>query len=70
MKKRSIIPGEMKQLYDDWRMSPGIEYDGLVFLTGFNGMPMDGKLSCDAEKQIEAAFSQVKIALAKGDMPL
>ncbi len=57
MKKRSIIPGEMKGLYDDWRMSPGIECDGLVFLTSGNGMPMDGKLSSDAEKQIEAAFS-------------
>lgn len=40
-------------------MAPGSEVDGFVFLTGFNGMGLDGVVSTDAAEQIETAFDQI-----------
>lgn len=31
--KRPIVPSEMRGLYEDWRMSPGLECGGFIFLT-------------------------------------
>lgn len=68
MSKRAIIPKQMAGLYRDWRMSPGLEVDGFVFLTGFSGMPLDGRLSPDPQEQIEAAFDQAFLVLAEARM--
>lgn len=40
-------------------MAPAAEVDGFLFLTGFNGMGLDGKVSVDASTQIQTAFDQV-----------
>lgn len=68
MTKTAIIPAEMRSLHDAWRMSPGVEVDELVFLTGVNGMPLDGDLSADAAAQIETAFAQANLVLREGGM--
>ncbi|MEM7636831.1 MAG: Rid family hydrolase [Pseudomonadota bacterium] len=68
MSKRSIIPAHMQTLYDDWHMSPGIECDGFVFLTGVNGVASDGTVSPDAAEQIETAFAHVEAVLLEGGM--
>lgn len=59
MAKRAVIPGSMANLYQSWKMAPGSEVDGFVFLTGFNGTGLDGETSPDAETQIQTAFDQV-----------
>ncbi len=68
MNKRSIIPAEMQSIYDDWHMSPGLDCDGFVFLTGVNGVASDGTVSVHAEEQIEIAFSHAETVLAEGGM--
>lgn len=68
MTKTAIIPAEMRALHENWRMSPGLDVDGLVFLTGFNGAPLDGDLSNDPAVQIETAFDQVNMVLREGGM--
>ncbi len=59
MQKKAIVPKSMSALYRDWKMAPGAEIDGFVFLTGFNGVGLDGALSPDAAVQINTAFDQV-----------
>ena len=66
--KKTIIPKVMTGLYDDWKMSPGCEIDGFVFLTGFNGMGLNGEVSSDAETQIHTAFDQVFSVLESAAM--
>ncbi|WP_252943668.1 Rid family hydrolase [Oceanicola sp. 502str15] len=58
----------MTTLYRDWKMAPGSEVDGFLFLTGFNGMGLDGTVSKDAATQIETAFDQVFSVLEKARM--
>jgi len=68
MSKRAIIPAAMVSINDEWHMSPGLECDGFVFLTGFNGASLDGHVSSDAREQIETAFSQVDLVLKEGGL--
>ncbi|RWC09766.1 MAG: RidA family protein [Mesorhizobium sp.] len=68
MTKRAIVPPKMRSLCEDWRMSPAVERNGLVFLTGFNGVPLEGELSYDPATQIRAAFAQVDMVLQEGGM--
>lgn len=49
-------------------MSPAVECNGLVFLTGFNGMPLQGELSPYPSEQIREAFTQVEMVLREGGM--
>jgi enamine deaminase RidA (YjgF/YER057c/UK114 family) len=66
--KQAIIPKDMTNLYQDWKMAPGSEVDGFVFLTGFNGSGLDGEVSPDAATQINTAFDQVFSVLHEGAM--
>jgi enamine deaminase RidA (YjgF/YER057c/UK114 family) len=68
MKKRAIIPPGMESIYRDWRMSPGLECGGFLFLTGFNGIRLDGTFSTDAREQIREAFTQVQMVLQEGGL--
>ncbi|MDX8460008.1 Rid family hydrolase [Mesorhizobium humile] len=68
MGKKAIIPSGMEPLYRDWRMSPGLECSGFVFLTGFNGIRLDGTLSADPSEQIWDAFIQVQMVLQEGGL--
>lgn len=49
-------------------MSPGLECNGFVFLTGFNGMAPDGTLSQDPCAQIRQAFDQVEMVLREAGL--
>ncbi|MFA3918305.1 Rid family hydrolase [Ruegeria hyattellae] len=66
--KQAIIPKNMTSLYQDWKMAPGSEVDGFVFLTGFNGTGLDGVTSSEAATQINTAFDQVFSVLDEGAM--
>ena len=68
MSKQVIIPKSMTSLYRDWKMAPGSEAGGFVFLSGFNGTGLDGVTSPQAATQINTAFDQVFSVLAEGDM--
>lgn len=58
----------MQQLYRDWRMAPALEVDGFLFLTGFNGAPLEGAPSADPGEQIRTAFNQVEMVLAQAGL--
>ena len=58
----------MAALYNSWKMAPGSEVDGFVFLTGFNGMGLDGTLSPDPGAQIGTAFAQVLDVLGEAGL--
>ncbi len=66
MTKRAIIPQNMADLYKDWKMAPGSEAGGFIFLTGFNGAGLDGEVSTDPATQINVAFDQVFSVLSGG----
>lgn len=63
-----IVPPEMQDCYDDWRMSPGLACNGFVFLTGFTGLGPDGSLPSEPEGQIRQAFAQVARVLEAGGL--
>ena len=65
---RAIVPESLSGYVDDWRMSPGLEHEGFVFLTGFTGAGPDGELSADPRKQIEAAFAKVGAVLVEAGL--
>ena len=60
---KPIVPVPLQSYVRDWRMSPGLEHDGFVFMTGFTGAGPDGELSDDAGEQIEHAFAKVGLVL-------
>lgn len=66
--KQAIIPKTMTNLYRDWKMAPGSEIEGFVFLTGFNGTGLDGATSTDAATQINTAFDQIFSVLDEANM--
>lgn len=68
MTSRAIVPSELKDYYDDWRMSPGLVCNGFVFLTGFTGARADGSVAADPETQIRDAFRKVGLVLESGGM--
>lgn len=66
--RRALIPDDMAALEQDWRMSPGLISGDHVFLTGFNGCPLDGPPSPDPQIQIETAFEAVEMVLAEAGL--
>lgn len=65
---QSIIPEGLEGYIQDWKMSPGLEHDGIIFMTGFTGAKADGSLSPDPVDQIEAAFAKVGKVLEKAGL--
>jgi enamine deaminase RidA (YjgF/YER057c/UK114 family) len=59
----SIVPAGLEGYVGDWRMSPGLEHEGIIFMSGFTGAGPDGGLSPDPAEQIEAAFDKVRRVL-------
>lgn len=68
MPVRPIVPPELQHYYDDWRMSPGLEHDGVVYFTGFTGTRPDGTISLDAAQQFRDALGKVEMVLQAGGM--
>jgi enamine deaminase RidA (YjgF/YER057c/UK114 family) len=65
VKNRSIIPSELISYYVDWRMSPGLVCNGLLFMTGMTGHRPDGTFADDPAEQIRAAFAKIDSVLAE-----
>ena len=65
---RAIVPDTMQDLLRDWHMSPGIVSGDHVFLTGFNGCPVDGPPPPSAKAQFRIAFDTVAEVLAAGGL--
>ena len=59
----SIVPEELTPYIQNWRMSPGLEHDGFIFMTGFTGADADGSIAKNPADQIEAAFKKVRQVL-------
>lgn len=63
-----IVPGDLESYVQDWKMSPGLEHQGFIFMTGFTGAAADGSLPSSATDQIEAAFEKVRKVLEKAGL--
>ena len=59
----SIVPKSLEAYVSDWKMSPGLEHDGFIFMTGFTGASADGQYSEDHGEQIEAVFTKIQAVL-------
>ncbi len=64
----SIVPDGLEGYVEDWRMSPGLEHDGFIFMTGFTGTTADGSLSSNPADQIVAAFTKVEKVLGRAGL--
>ena len=62
MTRVGITTPELADYRDEWHMSPGVESNGLLFLTGMTGHRPDGA-SSDPETQIRDAFAKVDAVL-------
>lgn len=65
---RAIVPSDLQSYVDDWRMSPGLEHDGFLFMTGFTGARADGTISDDPEAQMRIAFAKVGMVLEEAGL--
>lgn len=63
-----IIPESLEGYVTDWCMSPALEHDGFLFMTGFTGAGADGVLSNDPETQMRAAFAKVGLVLSEAGL--
>lgn len=63
-----IIPESLEGYVTDWRMSPGLEHGGFLFMTGFTGAGADGVLSDEPETQMRAAFAKVGLVLSEAGL--
>lgn len=55
----SVVPEGLEPYRDEWRMSPGVVSNGLLFLTGMTGHRSDGTYAEDEEEQIRDAFGKI-----------
>lgn len=60
---KSIVPKGLESYIDDWKMSPGLEHHGFIFMTGFTGAAANGQYSDDQGEQIEAVFAKIRTVL-------
>ena len=65
---KPIVPESLHNYVRDWRMSPGLEHNGFVFMTGFTGAGPDGNLSDEPGEQIEHAFAKVGLVLEEAGL--
>ncbi|WP_298938502.1 Rid family hydrolase [uncultured Ruegeria sp.] len=65
---KPIIPESLESYVTDWMMSPGLEHDGFVFMTGFTGADADGLLADNPTDQIEAVFGKIGMVLAEAGL--
>jgi len=65
---QAIVPTELKSYVDEWRMSPGLEQEGFIFMTGFTGAAADGSLSENPREQMVHAFKKVELVLREAGL--
>ena len=68
MENRSVTPPELQSYYDDWRMSPGVVSNGLMFVTGMTGRRADGVMATDPEEQITDVFNKIGLVLTEASV--
>ena len=65
---KAIVPTDLVGYVNDWKMSPGLEHEGFIFMTGFTGASADGQYSDDPTEQIEAVFAKIRAVLEEGGL--
>ncbi|MEM8837236.1 MAG: Rid family hydrolase [Pseudomonadota bacterium] len=65
---KAIIPEDLESYVTDWKMSPGLEHNGLIFMTGFTGADADGGYSDQPGDQIHAVFEKISMVLSEADL--
>ncbi|WP_299726504.1 RidA family protein [uncultured Tateyamaria sp.] len=65
---KAIVPPTLDTYVTDWKMSPGLQHDGFVFMTGFTGASADGKYSDDPAEQIETVFAKIQAVLEEAGL--
>lgn len=65
---KAIVPNDLKNYVSDWKMSPGLEHEGFLFMTGFTGASVNGQYSDDHVEQIEAVFAKIKAVLEEAGL--
>ncbi|MEM7168818.1 MAG: RidA family protein [Pseudomonadota bacterium] len=65
---KSIIPPGLEDYVSDWKMSPGLEHDGFLFMTGFTGVTEHGTLADTPIEQIEAVFEKIGMVLKQAGL--
>lgn len=68
MSTRAIVPDEMTRYRDDWRMSPGIEHHGVIYMTGMTATAADGSVPEDAAAQMREAFRKIGLVLKQAGL--
>ena len=66
--RQGITPQQLTYYRDEWKMSPAILSNGLLFLTGMTGTQRDGAVATDAEEQIRDAFAKVHDVLTEAGL--
>lgn len=69
MAAHAFTPSSLSDYRDEWHMSPGVESNGLLFLTGMTGHREQGA-SSDAETQIREAFGKIESVLTEAGLKM
>jgi enamine deaminase RidA (YjgF/YER057c/UK114 family) len=69
-KRRTIVPDEMKNFYQQFHFSPAVRVGKTVHCSGQVGNAPDGTLDPDPAKQISQAFENVKTVLEEAGASL
>ena len=64
-KRRSVIPKQMRNVYDQLHFAPAVRVGKQIFCSGQIGTGADGKLDPDPAVQIGAAFENLGAVLDK-----
>lgn len=68
MKKRAIVPPDLRNAAEQLKMSPGIISGGHVFLTGVTGGDATGTMPSDPEEQIRNVFEKIGSVLREAGL--
>ena len=60
---KPIVPSGLEGYVSDWKMSPGIECDGFIFMTGFTGVNAEGTIADNPVEQFEETFKKIGLVL-------
>ncbi|MEM8794021.1 MAG: Rid family hydrolase [Pseudomonadota bacterium] len=65
---KAIIPQDLESYVTAWKMSPGLEHNGFIFMTGFTGADADGRYSDQPGDQIHAVFEKISMVLSEAGL--
>ncbi len=68
MDNRRVVPSQLQSYYDEWRMSPGLISNGLLFMTGMTGHRRDGTVAKDPVEQISDVFRKIDLVLSEAGL--